>query len=87
MGNILAHLQLRALKGAAIDWASVAAPIAERARATRTIDDSLPIWTASTLLRLALIYARRFRRPGVIESLFDATEAALERSGDWKDIL
>ena len=87
VGNILAHLQLRALKGAAIDWASVARPIATRAKESRSIDDSLPVWTAGTLLRLALIYARRFRQPGVIESLFDATEAALDRSGEWKDIL
>jgi len=87
VGNILAHLRLRELKGAELRWQEVASPIAVHATRDRGIEDSLPIWTASTLLRLALIYARRFRRPGLIEALLDSTEAALDRSGEWEGLL
>ena len=87
VGNIIAHLRLRALKGAELPWAEIAAPIAARARSDRGLDESLGVWTASTLMRLALIYARRFRRPGLIESLLDSTEAALEGDGEWQGIL
>ncbi len=87
VGNILAHLRLRRLKGADLDWRTVARPIAERAKVDRGIDDSLRAWTASTLLRLALFYARRYRKPGVIDALLDSTEAALEGTGEWEGIL
>ena len=87
VGNIIAHLRLRELKGAKLDWRTVALPIAEHAKEARGIADSLPAWTASTLLRLALIYARRFRRPGVIDALLDSTENALEGKGEWEGIL
>ncbi len=87
VGNILAHLRLRQLKGADLNWAVVARPIAERAKLDRGIEDSLRAWTASTLMRLALIYARRYRKPGLIDALLDSTEAALDGTGEWEGIL
>ncbi len=86
-GNILAHLQLRALKGAELPWAEIARPIAEAGRSDRGIAESLRVWTAATLLRLTLIYARRYRRPGLIDALIDSTEASLEGTGEWREIL
>ena len=85
-GNILAHLRLRALKGAAIPWQELASrisgPLLEQATAS-----TLHVWTASTLLRLALIYARRQRGPSLVEDLLRSTEDALSRGGEWAGLL
>jgi len=82
--NILAHVHLRWLKGADLPWEEIAGRIAEAARRDRDIGETLPVWTASTLLRLALIYSRRRREAGFLERLMDATEAALHARGCWK---
>ncbi|MFQ5653285.1 MAG: aminoglycoside phosphotransferase family protein [Planctomycetota bacterium] len=87
VGNIIAHLRLRALKGARLPWREIAAGVVERAVPARGIEASLSAWTASTLLRLGLIYARRRRTKDLIDNLLASTEEALERRGEWKGIL
>ncbi len=81
--NILAHAHLRWLKGADLPWEEIAGRIAAAAHRDRGVRETLPVWTASTLLRLALIYSRRRRETGLLESLMDATEAALHARGCW----
>jgi Ser/Thr protein kinase RdoA (MazF antagonist) len=87
VGNWLAHARLRALKGAPLPWSALARAIAAEARRDRGIDGALGAWTASPLLRLALIYSRRARRPGLIAALLDSAEAALAQGGEWQGIL
>ena len=82
--NILAHVHLRWLKGAVLPWEEIAGRIAEAAHRDRGVRESLPVWTASTLLRLALIYSRRQHETGFLERLMDATEAALHARGCWR---
>jgi hypothetical protein len=86
-GNILAHLRLRALKGARLPWGDMARRITRSAVPAPGIRESLPRWTASALLRLTLIYARRRRPPGLLDALLDSTEQALGRRGEWAGIL
>lgn len=81
--NILAHVHLRWLKGADLPWEEIAGRIAVAALRDRGARETLPVWTASTLLRLALIYSRRRRESGLLEQLMDATEAALHTRGYW----
>lgn len=87
VGNLLAHVRLRALKGAPLPWESIARSIAVPARRERGLDGTLGAWTASTLLRLALIYSRRSRRPGLIAELLESAEAALAEGGEWRGIV
>jgi hypothetical protein len=87
VGNILGHLRLRALKGARIRWDEIARRIAGSAIASRNIAESLPCWTASTLLRLALIYSRRRRSLGLLEDLLRSADEALDGRGQWAGIL
>ncbi len=88
VGNIIAHCRLRHLKGASLDWSPIVTHIADIARSERNLSDSsLRAWTASTLMRLALIYSRRFRREGLIEALLDSTECALDGVGEWERVL
>ena len=87
VGNILGHLRLRALKGARIRWDEIARRIAGSAIASRDIAESLPCWTASTLLRLALIYSRRRRSRGLLEELLHSADEALDGRGQWAGIL
>jgi len=86
-GNMLAHLRLRALKGVILPWTDIARTIARGAVVDRDIADSLYRWTASALMRLTLIYARRRRSPDLLERLLDTTEAALGRQGEWRGLL
>jgi len=81
--NIVGHIHLRWLKGARLPWDEIAGRIVEQARRDRPVGDSFPVWTASTLTRLALIYARRRRGPELLDRLMDAAEAALEARGCW----
>lgn len=85
-GNIIAHLRLRHLKGASLPWQEIAGRIAEVTK-KRVGNDTLFRWTASTLMRLALIYCRRRRGPELLENLLASTQQALERSGEWEGIL
>jgi len=85
-GNILAHLRLRALKGARLPWCEIARRTADRVTEARGISDSLPRWTAATLMRLSLIYCRRRRSADLLERLLDSTEQALERTGEWEAV-
>jgi len=88
VGNIIAHCRLRQLKGASLDWLPIATHIANTARRERNLtNSSLRTWTASTLMRLALIYSRRFRHEGLIDALLDSTEYALDGAGEWKGVL
>jgi len=84
VGNILAHIHLRWLKGVPLPWEELVGRIATAAHADREMAGSLPAWTASTLLRLALIYSRRRHEPGMLDALMDASEAALAASGPWR---
>jgi len=86
-GNILAHLRLRDLQGARLPWKEIARRIVADAVPARGIRNSLHRWTASTLLRLSLIYARRRRPEGLLERLLASTEQALDRDGEWAGIL
>ncbi len=81
-GNLLAHLRLRALQGARVPWREIALRVAAVAGPER-----VHVWTASALLRLALIYARRRREPGLLGRLMRSAEQALERTGDWAEPL
>ena len=83
LGNILAHLRLRALQGAPVPWREIAARAVSRAGNRRGVGESLGTWTAAALMRLGLIYSRRRRDPGLLEKLLDSTEQALERRGEW----
>ena len=83
-GNILGHIHLRWLKGAELPREEIIGRIVEAASRDRDIRESLPVWTASTLLRLALIYSRRRRETGLLEQLMDASESALHARGAWK---
>lgn len=85
-GNILAHLRLRARKGADVPWQSMAARIAAPLRSGPD-GEGLPLWTASTLMRLAMIYAWRRRSPALIEELLESTREALRGEGEWSGIL
>ena len=85
VGNILAHLRLRALKGAPLPWRAIAGRLVEARRGL--VANSLHRWTAAALMRLALIYARRKRGPTLIDDLLISTTQALERSGEWEGIL
>jgi len=87
VGNLLAHVRLRALKGAPLPWYPLARAIADEARRDRGFEGALGVWTASPLLRLALIYSRRTHRPGLIAALLASAEAALVRGGEWRGIL
>jgi len=87
VGNLLAHVRLRALKGAPLPWHPLARAIAGEARRDRGLDGALGAWTASTLVRLALIYSRRLRRPGLIAALLASAEAALAEGGEWRGIV
>lgn len=86
VGNILAHLRLRALTGPRFDWREIAGRIAARAVSARSIQRSLPVWTAAALTRLLLIYVRRRRAPGLLEQLTESALGALERAGEWRTI-
>jgi len=86
-GNILAHLRLRALKGAKLPWREIAERIAGPCVRTRGVQNSIHRWTAASLLRLALIYARRRRPADLIDNLLSSTEQALGRTGEWRGIL
>jgi len=87
VGNILAHLRLRALKGARVPWEAIARGVVRKAVTTRQIEGSLACWTAATLLRLALIYSRRRRSPGLLEELLRSADEALDGRGQWAGIL
>jgi aminoglycoside phosphotransferase (APT) family kinase protein len=87
VGNILAHLRLRALQNPRLPWRAIAERIARRAIPARRIEDSVHRWTAATLLRLTLIYSRRRRRETLLDDLLDSTEQALARDGQWRGIL
>jgi hypothetical protein len=83
LGNILAHLRLRALQGAGVPWREIATRTVLLAGVRRGAGESLGTWTAAALLRLGLIYSRRSRKPGLLEQLLDSSEQALERGGEW----
>jgi len=85
-GNILAHLRLRSLQGAGVPWRGIAERIVRRLVQDRAMAESLPRWTAATLLRLSLIYARRRRSEHLLDELLESTEAALDRGGEWAGI-
>jgi Ser/Thr protein kinase RdoA (MazF antagonist) len=85
-GNILAHLRLRSLKGASLPWREIAGHISP-SLLKDGLAGTLHLWTAATLLRLALIYARRRRAPDLVDRLLDSVEAALDRRGEWSDLL
>lgn len=86
-GNILGHLELRAHQNAALDrplpWGGIAARFLE----DQEPREDLSVWTASTLVRLAFLYARRHHPLGLIERLTDAAERAHARTGEWKELL
>jgi len=83
LGNILAHLRLRAMQGARVPWHEMAARTVLLAGARRGAGESLGTWIAAALLRLGLIYSRRRRQPGLLEHLLDSSEKALECRGEW----
>jgi Ser/Thr protein kinase RdoA (MazF antagonist) len=87
VGNILAHVRLRALKGAAVPWREIAGRLVTRAVPARQIESTIHRWTAASLLRLTLIYARRRRRRDLIDGLLASTEQALARGGEWRGIV
>lgn len=87
VGNILGHLRLRALQGTRVRWREIAEDVARRAVPARGASESLPRWTAATLLRLALIYCRRRRSATLVDRLLESTEQALDRAGEWAGIL
>lgn len=86
-GNMLGHLELRALQNAALDrplpWGGIAARFLEDGGPR----DDLSVWTASTLVRLAFLYARRHHPLGLIERLTESAEHAHARTGEWKELL
>lgn len=86
-GNILAHLRLRALKGARIPWRDIAAAIVDNATPTRDNRHALRVWTASALMRLTLIYARRRRPPELLAALEASTREVLEGRGEWHGLI
>ncbi|MDH3626994.1 MAG: phosphotransferase [Acidobacteriota bacterium] len=86
-GNILAHLRLRAMKGAQIPWRDIVSTIVDNATPTRSHSLALRVWTASALMRLTLIYARRRRPPELLEALETSTRAALEGRGEWNELV
>lgn len=85
-GNIIAHTRLRALKGAPVPWREICGRIVA-GLPPAVPADSLHRWMASTLLRLALIYSRRARSDDLLDLLLDSTEQALERGGEWREVL
>jgi hypothetical protein len=87
VGNMLAHVRLRALKGAPLPWVPLARAIAQEARRDRGLEGVLGAWTASPLLRLALIYSRRAHRPGLIAALLASAGAALAEGDEWRGIV
>jgi len=86
-GNLLAHLRLRSLTVPELEWKPVAQRIAATHDPSRPLEDSLHRWTAAALMRLALIYARRPRRTGLLRDLLETTRDALDRDGTWRGIL
>jgi hypothetical protein len=86
LGNILAHLRLRAMQGVRVPWREIAARTILLAGARRGAGESLGTWIAAALLRLGLIYSRRRREPGLLEDLLDSCEQALDRRGEWRGL-
>jgi len=85
-GNVLAHMRLRGLQGLLQDWQAVAAPVVEWSH-QQGLHQSLPRWTAATLLRLALIYCRRRSPADLLAQLFQSAADALHSSAEWQLLL
>jgi hypothetical protein len=83
LGNLLAHLRLRALQGSRLPWQSIVATTLRQVGREHGRDAGLGTWVAATLLRLGLIYSRRRRDPGLLASLLDSSAQALDRRGEW----
>ena len=69
-----------------VPWREICGRIVDGLPATIP-ENSLHRWVASTLLRLALIYSRRVREERLLDELLQSTEEALERSGEWREVL
>lgn len=85
-GNIIAHCHLRAAQGHPIPWQSVAKVLVNDAHERGVELEALQTWTASTLARLSLIYARRRRHDNLITQLLNSLNDLLENTGEWKEI-
>lgn len=83
--NMIGHARLRAFQGMGLPWQELAMAMAETCRRAGIRD--LGLWTAATLTRLILIYARRARREDLLDGLTASAEAALEGRGEWREIL
>jgi hypothetical protein len=86
-GNLLAHVRLRALQGLPLTWQPLASSLARQVLRDRALGQSLRLWTAAALLRLALIYGRREHRPGLLEDLLRSSQDALAGVGEWAGLL
>ncbi len=87
VGNIIAHCLLRAAQGLPIPWQSVARILSRDAFGRGVEKEALTAWTASTLARIAMIYARRKRHPRLIVQLLASLEDLLENRGEWAGVI
>lgn len=85
-GNLLAHLRLRGLQNANLRWQQIASGVSGPMLRDGG-HGSLHRWTAASLLRLALIYCRRRGGPPLVDRLLESAEQALNRRGEWSDLL
>jgi len=86
-GNIIAHSRLRVLQGLPIPWQELASEISKGTKKRGVSRDRMIAWTASTLCRLALIYCRRERYDGFIDSILDSLTSLLDDRGEWDGVL
>ncbi len=86
VANMLGHIRLRALKGAALPWREIATRFVGGLEGHSMLQE-LNVWTAATLVRILLIYARRQRPETLLDDLIESASAALDRGGEWKGLL
>lgn len=86
-GNIIAHCKLRSEQGNPVPWESIAKILSRDASDRGVESEALVTWTASTLARIALIYARRKRHQGLITKLLSSLDDLLENRGEWQGVI
>lgn len=86
-GNIIAHCRLRAEQGCPVPWQSITTILSDEAIQRGVEKEELVTWTASTLARISLIYARRKRKNHLISTLLKSLDDLLENRGEWEGIL
>jgi hypothetical protein len=86
-GNIIAHCRLRSEQGYPVPWKSIATILSTEAAQRGVEKEALVAWTASTLARISMIYARRKRKDHLISTLLKSLDDLLEDRGEWEGIL